>query len=123
MHTNQELAIAINYIPANQPNSRKLTRLNNLAHEYAKEHGCNLVKIWLSRQPGAYLREMLNFCNRNRQVKYVIVDEPHKVFYFTRELYYCIFFLNQLGIKLVSASDENFNKFVSKILRKEGYEI
>lgn len=100
-----------------QEESNSLSRQADSVAAAAEKLGVEIIRVWsgsVSSKAGTNvkrkdLEEMLELCKRNKQIKYVIIDELDR---FMRSILEIGFFLVQfqnLGVKVVFASQPNLN--------------
>ena len=97
---------------AEQMENNSLNRQNEAVNKKAEELGTNLVKVWrghVSSKKGNNvnrkdLQEMVEYCKKNRRVKYVIFDEPDRFTRSISEMFYFIEVFRLLDVKIVFAS-------------------
>lgn len=108
-----------------------LKRQSEAVDEAANKLGATIVKRWsgsVSSKRGTNIdrpdiKEMIAYCKQNKQVKYLIVDEPDR---FMRSIDEAAFFevtFKQLGVTVWYASDPDLNKgdLAAKLLKFTKY--
>ena len=113
------LAIALCRVSsAEQLENNSLNRQQEAVIKAAKELGVEIIKTWsgnVSSKRGSNVKrkdllEMLDLCQKNKRIKYLIVDEPDR---FMRSIdesgYWKVLFLTA-GVKVVYASNPELNK-------------
>lgn len=128
----KELAIASCRVSTpEQEKNNSLSRQHDNVDEVAKELGVTIVKYWSGNQSSKRgtnvnrtdIKEMLAFCKQNKQVKYLIVDEPDRFMRSIDEAAYFEVSFRQLGVTVWYASDPELNKgdLASKLLKFTKY--
>ncbi len=114
-----EQAIALCRVSSNeQLTNNSLNRQQEAVENCAKEKGVEIIRYWsgsVSSKAGTNvtrkdLNEMLEFCEKNKKVKYLFVDEYDRFMRSSLEGPYFEVKFQLLGVKVWFASeDENFN--------------
>lgn len=113
------LAIALCRVSSTeQLENNSLNRQQEAVIKAAKELGVEIIRTWsgsVSSKRGSNVKrkdllEMFDFCQKNKRVKYLIVDEPDR---FMRSIdesgYWKVMFLT-IGVKVIYASNPELNK-------------
>lgn len=130
MDSEKEKAVAICRVSSDeQRKNNSLNRQNEAVQMTAKRHNLEIIKTWsgsASSKSGKNLgrkdlREMMDYCKHNKQVKYVIVDEPDRFMRSVHEAGWYFIELEKLGVKVLF-SDEKMNNgdVLSKLLIEVG---
>lgn len=102
-----------------QVTNNSLSRQHDNVLKASSELGAPIVKYWsghMSSKSGTNvkrkdIKEMLDFCKKNRRVKYLIVDEPDRFMRSIKEAsYFEVLFEVEAGVKIWYASDPELNK-------------
>ena len=114
-----------------QEENNSLTRQHDNVLEAAAELGVTIIKYWSGSQSSKRgtnvnrtdIKEMIAFCKQNKQVKYLIVDEPDRFMRSIDEAAYFEVSFRQLGVTVWYASDPELNKgdLASKLLKFTKY--
>lgn len=100
-----------------QLTNNSLSRQNENVIKASKELGAPILEFWsgsVSSKKGTNInrrdiKEMIDFCKKNRQVKFLIVDEPDRFMRSSDEgIYFEVLFKN-IGVKVWYASDPTLN--------------
>ncbi|MCA9330253.1 recombinase family protein [Candidatus Saccharibacteria bacterium] len=102
---------------AEQLQNNSLSRQHLSVQGAADKLGATIVKQWsgsMSSKRGTNvdrpdIKEMMAFCKQNKQVKYLIVDEPDRFMRSVDEAIYFEVVFKQLGVKVWYASDPILN--------------
>ena len=130
MESGREKAIALCRVSSDeQLKNNSLNRQNEAVRATAERHNLEIIRTWscsASSKSGKNLRrkdlkEVMDFCKRNRQVKYIIVDEPDRFMRSINEAGWFFVEFEKLGIKVLF-SDEKMNNgdVLSKLLIQVG---
>ena len=130
--SNKALAIASCRVSTpEQLTNNSLTRQHANVLKAAEELDVPIVRYWsgsMSSKHGTNLKrkdilEMVEFCKHNKQVKYLIVDEPDRFMRSIKEGNYFEVVFEQLGVKVWYASDPVLNgeDLVAKLLKFSKY--
>lgn len=130
MGLEKEKAIALCRVSSDeQLKNNSLNRQNEAVQMTAKRHNLEIVKTWsgsASSKSGKNLdrkdlKEMMSYCRHNKQVKYVIVDEPDRFMRSVHEAGWYFTELEKLDVKVLF-SDEKLNNgdVLSKLLIEVG---
>lgn len=116
---------------AEQLQNNSLSRQHLSVQGAADKLGATIVKQWsgsMSSKRGTNvdrpdIKEMMVFCKQNKQVKYLIVDEPDRFMRSVDEGIYFEVVFKQLGVKVWYASDPilNGNDLSAKLLKFSKY--
>lgn len=107
-----------------QKMNNSLTRQEQSVRAKALELESEIIKIWsddVSSKSGTNLnrrdlKEMLEFCDQNKRVKYLIVDEVDRFMRCIDEFYWYVVEFRRKGVEVVFASqDINDNSLTSKV--------
>lgn len=114
-----------------QLENNSLSRQQDNVERVAEELDAPIIKYWsgsVSSKRGTNLnrrdiKEMQDFCKQNRQVKYLIVDEPDRFMRSVNEAMYFEVVFEQLGVKVWYASDAALNgdNLQAKLLKFSKY--
>ncbi|MBR3180759.1 recombinase family protein [Candidatus Saccharibacteria bacterium] len=130
METKKEKAIALCRVSTDeQLKNNSLNRQNEAVMMTAERHNLEIVRTWsgsASSKSGKNLerkdlKEMMDYCRRNKQIRYVIVDEPDRFMRSVHEAGWYFTELDKLNIKVLF-SDEKMNNgdVLSKLLIEVG---
>ncbi|NCU38346.1 recombinase family protein [Candidatus Saccharibacteria bacterium] len=128
----QDLAIASCRVSSTeQLDNNSLGRQAASVQKAAEELGVPIVRQWsgsVSSKRGNNLKrkdidEMIEFCKKNKRVKYLIVDEPDRFMRSVDEGIYFEVVFSQIGVKVWYASDPvlNGNNLPAKLLKFSKY--
>lgn len=95
-----------------QVKNNSLNRQNNSVHQFAEKLGVKLVKVWsqsVSSKKGNNinrkdLAEMLDYCKKHRQVKYLLIDDTDRFMRSMEEAFYYIVVFKKVGVEVKFAS-------------------
>jgi DNA invertase Pin-like site-specific DNA recombinase len=114
-----------------QEENNSLTRQYENVLKAAEELNAPIIKKWsgsVSSKRGTNIdrpdiKQMIEFCKKNRQVKYLIVDEPDRFMRSVDEGIYFEVVFKQLGVKVWYASDPILNgeNLSAKLLKFSKY--
>lgn len=114
-----------------QLDNNSLSRQEDNVLKASEELGAPIIKYWsgqVSSKSGtninrADIKEMIEFCKQNKQVKYLIVDEPDRFMRSVDEGIYFEVVFKQLGVKVWYASDPilNGDNLSAKLLKFSKY--
>lgn len=114
-----KLAIALCRVSsAEQLENNSLNRQQEAVIKAAKELGVEIIRTWsgnVSSKRGSNVKrkdllEMFGFCQKNKRVKYLIVDEPDRFMRSIDESGYWKVLFDTIGVKVVYASNPELNK-------------
>ncbi len=102
---------------AEQKQSNSLNRQQSSVMRASQELDAEIIKEWsgdVSSKAGTNvkrrdIREMLDFCRKNRAVKYLIVDEPDRFMRSVDEAFHFEVEFRMVGVKVWYASDPELN--------------
>lgn len=118
MELNKDKAIALCRVSTDeQLKNNSISRQQEAVRKTAEKHNLEIIRMWtesVSSKSGKNLNrkdlnEMLAFCKSNKQVKYVIADEPDRFMRSTDEGVWFIVEFRRIGVKVIF-SDEKLNR-------------
>jgi DNA invertase Pin-like site-specific DNA recombinase len=114
----RNLAVAMCRVStAEQRDSNSLNRQESNIRKAAEDLNVEIIKIWsgdVSSRVGKNierkdLKEVLEFCKKNKRVKYIIIDEVDRFMRSIKEMFYWLVELEQIKVKVYFASDPSQN--------------
>lgn len=125
MKSQKEKAIALCRVSTDeQLKNNSMNRQQEAVTKIAERYNLEIVKTWkmsISSKDGKNLKrtdikEMLGFCQKNKGVKYLLVDEPDRFMRSEKERCYYETLFNMLGVRILYSNESfNGNNFVSEM--------
>ncbi len=113
-----DLAIALCRVSTpEQLQNNSLSRQQEAVEKCAKEKGVKIIRYWsgdVSSKHGKNLKrtdlkEMLEFCRKNKRVNFLFIDEPDRFMRSIKEAFYFETEFEKLNVKVWYASDPELN--------------
>lgn len=130
MDSGKEKAIALCRVSSDeQLKNNSLNRQNEAVRRTAERHNLEIVKTWsgsVSSKSGKNLsrkdlNEMMDYCKHNKQVKYIIVDEPDRFMRSMDEGAWFFVEFKKLGVRVLFSDEKmNGNDAMAKFFRQFG---